>query len=127
MYIAVRLCQDSDLSKSLSAQPFRFEKELKDKLIQKSNAKLSEEACMIKMFKFFDVQDKGSVNFQEFCRVLEKLNMYYPPEQLKPLFDVYDSDKSGAVDYKEMTAVVLGAEVANKAFVKKNDRVEPQT
>lgn len=80
---------------------------------------------MIKMFKFFDVQDRGSVNFAEFCRVLEKLNMYYPPEQLKPLFDFYDSDSSGAVDYKEMTAAVLGAEVANKAFVKKTERVEP--
>jgi Ca2+-binding EF-hand superfamily protein len=88
---------------------------------------VSEEACIIKTFKFFDVMDKGSVNFQEFCRVLEKINMYYPPEQLKPLFDYYDSDGSGAVDYKELTAVVFGNEVSNKALVKKNERVEPRT
>jgi Ca2+-binding EF-hand superfamily protein len=49
-------------------------------MIQKSHAKLSEEACMIKMFKYFDIQDKGCVDFQEFCRVLEKMGMYYPPE-----------------------------------------------
>jgi Ca2+-binding EF-hand superfamily protein len=53
--------------------------------------------------------------------------MYYPPEQLKPLFDYYDSDGSGGVDYKELTAVVFGNEVSNKALVKKNERVEPRT
>jgi len=31
-----------------------FEKELKAKLLQKSSAKMSEEACLVKMFKFFD-------------------------------------------------------------------------
>lgn len=34
--------------------------------------------------------------------------MYYPPEQLKPLFEVYDADGSGLLDYKEFTAVVFG-------------------
>ena len=70
----------------------RFEKNLKDKLIQKSNAKMSEEACLMKMFKYFDVMNKGSVDFATFQRVLEKSGMYYPAEQLKPLFDTYDRD-----------------------------------
>ena len=106
---------------------YRFEKELKDKLIQKSNAKLSEEACCIKMFKFFDLQDKGAVDFKEFCRVCEKMGMYYPPEQLKSLFDVYDSDKSGLVDYKEFTAIIFGEEASKKALLQKTERVEPKT
>jgi Ca2+-binding EF-hand superfamily protein len=53
--------------------------------------------------------------------------MYYPPEQLKPLFDSYDNDQSGSVDYKELTAVVFGNEISNKASVKQNERVEPRT
>jgi len=86
----------------------RFEKELKDKLIQKSNAKLSEEACLIKMFKYFDIMEKGSVNFAEFTKVLEKSGMYYPEAQLKPLFGEYDRDSSGSVDYKEFAQIVFG-------------------
>jgi len=69
-------------------QGFRkqFEETLKLKLIQKSNAKLSEEACLMKMFKYFDVTGSGSVDFSTFSKVLEKSGMYYPEEQLFPLF-----------------------------------------
>lgn len=58
----------------------RFEKALKDKLIQKSNAKMSEEACLMKMFKYFDIMNRGAVDFGQFQRVLEKSGMYYPEE-----------------------------------------------
>ena len=79
------------------------------------------------MFKYFDVQDKGCVDFNEFCRVLEKTGMYYPPEQLKPLFASYDTDGSGAVDYKEFSTAIYGPEGAAKAMVKKTPPVEPKT
>lgn len=92
----------------------RFEKNLKDKLIQKSSAKMSEEACLMKMFKFFDVMNKGSVDFDTFQRVLEKGGMYYPPEQLKPLFDFYDRDGSGSLDYAEFAIAVFGQEAKAK-------------
>lgn len=41
---------------------------------------MSEEACLMKMFKYFDVMNKGAVEFSTFQRVLEKAGMYYPPE-----------------------------------------------
>ena len=41
---------------------------------------MSEESCLMKMFKYFDVMDKGSVDFAQFGRVLEKSGMYYPEE-----------------------------------------------
>jgi hypothetical protein len=43
-----------------------FEKELRAKLLQKSNSKMSEEACLVKMFKFFDILDRGAVNLAQF-------------------------------------------------------------
>jgi Ca2+-binding EF-hand superfamily protein len=104
----------------------RFERELKDKLQQKSNAKLSEEACLVKMFKYFDVRDRGCVDLDEFCRVLEKSGMYYPREQLEPLFRQYDQDGSGNLDYKEFACIVFGEEV-NRAATVKQVKVEPQT
>lgn len=39
---------------------------------------MTEEACFVKMFKFFDQGNKGFVNFDEFDKVLEKTGMYYP-------------------------------------------------
>ena len=56
---------------------YRFENELKHKLMQKSNAKLTEEACLVKMFKYFDIYDKGSVDFNEFIKAMEKIGLYY--------------------------------------------------
>ena len=49
-------------------------------MTQKSNAKMSEEACLMKMFKFFDVTGNGHVDFGEFQKTMEKLGMYYPDE-----------------------------------------------
>lgn len=43
-----------------------FEKELRAKLLQKSNSKMSEESCLVKMFKFFDILDRGAVNLAQF-------------------------------------------------------------
>ena len=58
----------------------RFEKDLKEKLTQKSNTKMGEEACMMKMFKYFDVNDLGAVDFRQFMMVLEKTGMAYPEQ-----------------------------------------------
>jgi Ca2+-binding EF-hand superfamily protein len=30
---------------------------------------------------------------------------------MKPLFDFYDSDKSGSLDYKEFSAIIFGNEI----------------
>lgn len=34
----------------------------------------------MKMFKYFDVTNAGSVDFATFSKVLEKSGMYYPEE-----------------------------------------------
>ena len=86
---------------------YRFERELKEKLLQKSNHKLTEEACLIKMFKYFDIYDKGSVTLPDFVKAMEKIGLYYSQQDLEPLFRVYDQDKSGALDYKEFSAIVF--------------------
>jgi len=83
---------------------------LKGKLLQKSNHKLTEEACLIKMFKYFDIYDRGSVSFQDFMKAMEKIGLYYSEQELKPLFKQYDADGSGALDYKEFSSIIFGSE-----------------
>ena len=80
---------------------------------------MSEEACLMKMFKYFDIMNKGAVDFTQFSRVLEKTGMYFPEEQLRPLFDIYDADSSGSLDYKEFAVAVFGADSAAKGQMQK--------
>ena len=88
---------------------------MKDKLIQRSSARQSEEAALIKMFKYFDYSDKGSVNFTEFSRVLVKAGMYYPQKQLQALFQDYSVGGSNLLDYRNFTVDLFGEKILRKA------------
>ena len=60
------------------------------------------------MFKYFDIFDKGTVTFVDFMRTIEKIGLYYSPLEVQPLFQEYDADGNGQLDYKEFSAVVFG-------------------
>ena len=62
------------------------------------------------MFKYFDIYDKGCVDFNDFSKAMEKIGLYYGPQDLQGLFRVYDVDRSGAIDYKEFSGIVFGTE-----------------
>lgn len=62
------------------------------------------------MFKYFDIYDKGSVDFNEFMKAMEKIGLYYTPAEMQPLFKQYDTDGSGNLDYKEFSAIIFGDE-----------------
>ena len=51
--------------------------------------------------------------------------MYYPENQLRPLFNEYDLDGSGAVDYKEMSKAIFGED--STSTYNKEDRGPPKT
>src|SRR3569833_16581 len=106
----------------------RFEDELKQNLLQKSNSRLTEEACLIKMFKYFDIYDRGNVDFNDFVKAKEKIGIYYSPQDLQSLFRSYDSDSSGSLDYKEFSAIVFEGDVGSgfKAQMVKKQPVNTQ-
>jgi Ca2+-binding EF-hand superfamily protein len=41
-------------------------------------------------------------------RVLEKTGMYYPLPTLQALFNEYDVDQSGGLDYRELALTISG-------------------
>ena len=45
--------------------------------------------------------------------------MYFPEEQLRPLFNSYDQDGSGSLDYTEFAVAVFGEEASNKGHMQK--------
>ena len=88
---------------------------------------MSEEACLMKMFKYFDIMNTGAVDFTQFQRVLEKSGMYYPEDQLRPLFQAYDKDGSGSLDYTEFAMAVFGQESAAKGQMQRKAPIPAKT
>lgn len=41
-------------------------------------------------------------------KVLEKTGMYYPLTTLKALFDQYDTNNNGELDYRELAFILSG-------------------
>lgn len=72
-----------------------------------------------KTFKFFDIQNKGSVNLEQFVRSCEKIGVVFANEEVSQLsssqrlqktpllFNIYDRDGSGRIDYKEFTHILV--------------------
>jgi Ca2+-binding EF-hand superfamily protein len=64
---------------------------------------------LMKSFKYFDLNDNGSVEPDEFAKAIEKIGIMIPTKQdLDALFNIYDMDGSGAISYKEFTSQLYG-------------------
>mmetsp|Transcript_12085 Transcript_12085/g.20384 ORF Transcript_12085/g.20384 Transcript_12085/m.20384 type:complete len:293 (-) Transcript_12085:339-1217(-) len=70
---------------------------------------MSEEATLMKCFKYFDLNNSGSVEEEEFCKAIEKIGIMIPTKQdLSALFQIYDTDGSGSISYKELCSQLYG-------------------
>lgn len=62
----------------------------------------------MKSFKYFDLNNNGTVEPEEFAKAIEKIGIMIPTKQdLDALFNIYDTDKSGALDYKEFSVCLF--------------------
>merc|ERR1711975_77040 len=87
-----------------------FERELKNKLAEKTKGAQSEQQVLKKAFKYFDLNDNGTVEPEEFAKAIEKIGIQIPTKQdLDMLFSIYDVDGSGAISYKEFSDGLFGA------------------
>ena len=53
----------------------KFESELKAKLTQKTTSHKGEEQVLMQAFKYFDLNNSGSVDLQEFLKTVEKVGV----------------------------------------------------
>ena len=75
-----------------------FEKELKNKLQQKSSGVTSEEQVLKKSFKYFDLNSNGTVEPDEFAKAIEKIGIMIPTKQvsrLTPKFHYHKMNNAG--------------------------------
>ena len=87
----------------------RFESDLNLKLSQKSSSFTSNEAILLKSFKYFDLDNSGAVDFEEWKKALQKIGVVLPaPPAGFEIFQYYDADSSGSLDYKEFCTQIIG-------------------
>ena len=68
----------------------RFEKQLKAKIMQKNATNMHEVQFMSKMFKYFDIQNRGKVTFEQFYRAMEKLGISMDQQVSKHRHEIID-------------------------------------
>jgi len=67
---------------------FSFEKTLKQKLAAKASGNANEETVLMKAFKYFDLNNNGTVEPDEFAKAVEKIGIMIPSRQVSVLFSV---------------------------------------
>ena len=67
-----------------------FERELKNKLAEKTRGAQSEEAVLMKAFKYFDLNDNGTVEPEEFAKAIEKIGIQIPTRAVSNRFNSMD-------------------------------------
>lgn len=67
---------------------------------------------LLKAFKFFDCNNSGTLDIDEFARAIEKIGIMIPTKQdLETLFGLYDADTSGDLSYREFCSNIFGYNV----------------
>lgn len=66
-----------------------------------------------KIFKFFDIQNRGQVDFDQFKRAITKIGVVVPDDRDTELvFQFYDKSGDGRIDYKEFIAAFKASQDA---------------
>lgn len=91
----------------MKATKLAFEKEIKNKISLKTSGSQSEEAFIIKAFKYFDLDNSGQCSKDEWIKTLNKLGISgFSEQKLLEIFDLYDKNRNGELDYKEFTRIL---------------------
>jgi len=64
---------------------------LKNKLAEKTKGAQSEETVLKKAFKYFDLNDNGTVEPDEFAKAIEKIGIQIPTKQVSVCFSVRET------------------------------------
>lgn len=79
---------------------------LRDKLRLRMKGAETEQQVLLRAFKFVDLDDNGHLSFEEFRGVLERLGVQMPAERTEDLFQRFDKDGSGFIDYYEFAEAI---------------------
>ena len=100
---------------------------MKNKLALKSSGHTSEETVLLKAFKYFDLDNSGACSKDEFLKAITKIGITgFTDNNLAEVFESYDEDKSGELDYKELVGSLYGNSSISKKVGEEENRREEQ-
>ena len=81
------------------------------KLAETIHAKLrKDKGRVIDLFHAWNADGDGAISKPEFVKgVLPYIGKWYTPEQIETMFDAFDNDGSGCLDYRELYAAAATA------------------
>ena len=106
---ALRRTEDKKNSKSRSAFDSAVQLNMdSDVPIQEQIVELMQKhrVQVIKLFQDWDDDGNGEVSKKEFRKAIAALGVNAPANELNALFDTFDTDKSGSLEYKELQKVL---------------------
>ena len=75
-----------------------------EKVRQRTHGADDEGKTVRKIFKHFDLDGFGTIEFNEFTRALESMGCALPEFEMRALFDKYDRDGNNKLDFEEFSA-----------------------
>ena len=98
-----------NLSNFILTRQFRysFEKTLKAKLSQKATGLASEESVLLKAFKYFDLNNNGSVEPDEFAKAIEKIGIMIPTKQVSTISTRQSKVKRSLPDRRPLNLIFI--------------------
>jgi Ca2+-binding EF-hand superfamily protein len=61
---------------------------------------------------YFDLNDNGSVELDEFKRGLDKFGCVFKDNEISALFTKYDTNNSGTLDYEEFSKCIMNIDIS---------------
>mmetsp|Transcript_12079 Transcript_12079/g.19501 ORF Transcript_12079/g.19501 Transcript_12079/m.19501 type:complete len:351 (-) Transcript_12079:338-1390(-) len=93
----------------------RIEQVLRDKIWQKAGpASANDSKTLIKAFKYFDTTNSNTVTIETFTRALERFGIILKTDEMKALFDRYDLNANGKLEYSEFSTALMEAKTVDK-------------
>jgi Ca2+-binding EF-hand superfamily protein len=75
-----------------------------EKIRQRTHGADDEGKTVRKIFKHFDLDGFGTIEFSEFTRALESIGCTFPEHEQRAVFAKYDKDGNNKLDYEEFSA-----------------------
>jgi len=80
---------------------------LQEKLRNRKRGNESFAQTLCRTFKFFDLDQSGTIDYKEFKKTFERLGLLLPDEMLMQLYNELDTDASKSINYKEFATAML--------------------
>lgn len=77
-----------------------------EKIRQRTHGAEDEGRTVRRVFKHFDLDGFGTIDFKEFTKAMETIGCCYKEFELRSVFEKYDKDGNNKLDYEEFAAFV---------------------